>query len=327
MADIQPNKSGKKELTMEQRLLLAFVLMGLVLFLTPYFYKAPPPRAQDNGLGHRGPSESRCHNKGARASSFHSVNGCRMKPPQPSPFLDRSQAAPSSSSSSTPTSIPMTLSNRGGTVRSWILKKYRDKLGKPLELVNEASFAKVAPPFSIVLRDDKAADALNYGLYVAKPAANGLGIEYEFSERQELREEDVPVFKDRLPFADIETEVTINGVPTDHLIQWRGGFGDATVLNRISGTARGLFRPARSQHAGPQPGQALQQGRQVGKRRPGTHHRRLFVRRFGRPFLCRRISSQRQHASQSGSHQGRRSARARRQGRDARRAWKWAAIR
>ena len=27
---------------MEQRLLLAFVLMGLVLFLTPYFYKAPP---------------------------------------------------------------------------------------------------------------------------------------------------------------------------------------------------------------------------------------------------------------------------------------------
>ena len=31
---------------MEQRLLLAFVLMGLVLFLTPYFYKAPPPPAK-----------------------------------------------------------------------------------------------------------------------------------------------------------------------------------------------------------------------------------------------------------------------------------------
>src|SRR5580658_10158462 len=44
MAD--ENKSGKKELTMEQRLLLAFVLMGLVLFLTPYFYKAPPPPAK-----------------------------------------------------------------------------------------------------------------------------------------------------------------------------------------------------------------------------------------------------------------------------------------
>src|SRR5580698_10438563 len=45
MADnqLQSNKPGKRELSMEQRLLLAFVLMGLVLFLTPYFYKAPPP--------------------------------------------------------------------------------------------------------------------------------------------------------------------------------------------------------------------------------------------------------------------------------------------
>ena len=45
MADnqLQSNKPGKKDLSMEQRLLLAFVLMGLVLFLTPYFYKAPPP--------------------------------------------------------------------------------------------------------------------------------------------------------------------------------------------------------------------------------------------------------------------------------------------
>src|SRR5271163_4640603 len=46
MADNQPNKPGRKELSMEQRLLLAFVLMGLVLFLTPYFYKAPPPPAK-----------------------------------------------------------------------------------------------------------------------------------------------------------------------------------------------------------------------------------------------------------------------------------------
>src|SRR5690242_16466046 len=32
---------AKKEMSMEIRLLIAFVLMGLVLFLTPYFYKQP----------------------------------------------------------------------------------------------------------------------------------------------------------------------------------------------------------------------------------------------------------------------------------------------
>src|SRR5258708_34899858 len=40
----QPGKPGpKKELSMEKRLLLAFLLMGLVLFVSPYIYKAPTP--------------------------------------------------------------------------------------------------------------------------------------------------------------------------------------------------------------------------------------------------------------------------------------------
>src|SRR5450631_3927262 len=49
----EPNSGGTsggpgkpKELSMELRLLIAFVLMGVVLFVTPYFYKtvAPPPK-------------------------------------------------------------------------------------------------------------------------------------------------------------------------------------------------------------------------------------------------------------------------------------------
>jgi len=32
-----------KEMSMEMRLLVAFLLMGAVMFLTPYFFKGPPP--------------------------------------------------------------------------------------------------------------------------------------------------------------------------------------------------------------------------------------------------------------------------------------------
>jgi hypothetical protein len=32
-----------KEMSMEVRLLLAFLLMGAVMFVTPYFFKTPPP--------------------------------------------------------------------------------------------------------------------------------------------------------------------------------------------------------------------------------------------------------------------------------------------
>src|ERR1700735_2851575 len=180
MADnqLQSNKPGKKELSMEQRLLLAFVLMGLVLFLTPYFYKAPPPPPKTT----------------AQANSPTAATASTAASPAASKTTDAAPAAPTAP---VPGQIVgaseqqfvidtdiyrVTLSNRGGTVRSWILKKYSDKQGQPLELVNPASYSKVAPPFSVVLRDDKASNALNYGLYVAKPAADGLGIEYEFSD-------------------------------------------------------------------------------------------------------------------------------------------------
>ena len=40
----EPDSGGSpKEMSMEVRLLLAFLLMGVVMFVTPYFYKTPPP--------------------------------------------------------------------------------------------------------------------------------------------------------------------------------------------------------------------------------------------------------------------------------------------
>ena len=63
-----------------------------------------------------------------------------------------------------------------------------------------------------MLRDDKAADALNYGLYVAKPAANGLGIEYTFSNGKDYAKKTFQFSKSGY-LSQIETEVTINGVP------------------------------------------------------------------------------------------------------------------
>jgi YidC/Oxa1 family membrane protein insertase len=219
MAD--DNKSGKKELTMEQRLLLAFVLMGLVLFLTPYFYKTPPPAPKTSTQNTTSPAVAPVP-KPAEAAAVST---------QP---LPGQMEASSEQQFVVDTDIyQVTLSNRGGTVRSWILKKYRDNTGKPLELVNVASYSKVAPPFSVVLRDNKAADALNYGLYVAKPAADGLGVEYDFSDGKNYARKSFQ-FSHSGYLSQITTEVTVNGVPTDHLLQWRGGFGDSTVASRVT---------------------------------------------------------------------------------------------
>jgi YidC/Oxa1 family membrane protein insertase len=241
MAD--DNKSGKKELTMEQRLLLAFVLMGLVLFLTPYFYKAPPPAPKTTTPPVSGPSAA-------------SATKTEAAPPPGTPAPQAAQPVPGQIESGSEQQFvvdtdiyQVTLSNRGGTVRSWTLKKYSDHAGKPLELVNEASSSKVAPPFSVVLGDVHAADALNYGLYAAKPSSNGLGIEYEFSDGKNYAKKSFQFSKSGY-LSQITTEVTVNGVPADHLIQWRGGFGDATVLNRVAEQHVVYFDPHESSMAG-----------------------------------------------------------------------------
>ena len=222
---------------MEQRLLLAFVLMGLVLFLTPYFYKppVPPPKTTVPVKSQTAPVSAPAVSKPAEAA-----------PPAPAAPLPGQIGASTEQQLVIDTDIyRVTFSNRGGTVRSWILKKYTDRAGRPLELVNAASYSKVAPPFSVVLRDDKAADALNYGLYVAKPAADGLGIQYTFSDGKNYAQKTFQFSKaGYLP--QVTTEVTLNGVPTDHLIQWRGGFGDPTVLNRTGEEHAVYFDPHES---------------------------------------------------------------------------------
>lgn len=215
-------------------MLLAFVLMGLVLFLTPYFYKAPPPPPKTA-------TKTAQQSESAKTAALPAAPATtKSVPAQPAP--GQIEASTEQQFVVDTDIYRVTLSNRGGTVRSWILKKYKDRTGKPLELINPAGYSKVAPPFSLVLRDEKAADALNYGLYVAKPSPGGLGIEYTFSNGTDYALKKFQFSKSGY-LSQVTTEVTLNGVPTDHLIQWRGGFGDPTVINRTGEEHAVYFDP------------------------------------------------------------------------------------
>src|SRR5579864_5102568 len=212
---IQPGQPPKKELSMETRLLLAFLLMGLVLFLTPYIYKAPPPppkQAVPAAGSPASPAEKR-----PEAPPVRPAAASRIVPGQIQDTTERQFTVDTDI-------YRIQFSNKGAVVRSWVLKKYLDHSGKPLELVNQASFSKAPPPFSLSLKDNQAADALNFGLYAAKPSAGGLGIEYEFSDGKNHAKKTFQFSKDGY-LSQVATEVSQNGVPLEHLIQWRGGFG------------------------------------------------------------------------------------------------------
>ena len=65
----------------------------------------------------------------------------------------------------------ITFSNRGGQVVSWMLKKYKDDAGKPLDLVNPKAAAKAGYPLSLWTYDAGLRNQLAQALYV--PSATG----------------------------------------------------------------------------------------------------------------------------------------------------------
>src|SRR5580693_7971876 len=231
MADIEniPIQPGggspgkKKELTMETRQLLAFLLMGLVLFLTPYIYKAPPP-----------PKKPVTPTPAAQTVQEKQPAVVPATPGAPAEQIPGQIHAAAEQEFIVDTDFyRVRFSNHGAAVTSWVVKKYLDHAGKPLELVNPASLSKVPPPFSLYLKDQQATSALNSGFYAATPTADGLGVDYEFSDGKNYAKKSFR-FSKKSYLSQIVTEVKQNGTPVQHDIEWRGGFGDATVQNRAS---------------------------------------------------------------------------------------------
>jgi len=124
----------------------------------------------------------------------------------------------------------VTLSNRGAVVRSWVLKKYRDSAGKPLEAVNLAAAAKVGFPFALLFKDRQPSADPNQALFQASPTPDGLGIDYAFSDGA-MRVHKSLRFRQREYLWQFSSEVSEKGTGLAHLVAWRGGFGDFAVLN------------------------------------------------------------------------------------------------
>jgi YidC/Oxa1 family membrane protein insertase len=228
---------GKKELPMEARLLVAFGLMALVLFLTPYLYKQP-----------KAPQPA----KSAPPTTTQTTAKPEPKAPEAAPAPKSQEAAPPvapAAGQKEETFVVETdlykvvLSNRGAVIRSWILKKYPDSAGHPLQLVNEAAVKKVGYPFSLIFKDRKPPTDLNNALFVAKPSADSLGIDYEFSDGKVVCRKSLRFAKDRY-LTQISSEVTEGGSALPHLLAWRGGFGDAAVDNATVGQNTLYFDPA-----------------------------------------------------------------------------------
>ncbi|HEV2273851.1 MAG TPA: membrane protein insertase YidC [Acidobacteriaceae bacterium] len=125
----------------------------------------------------------------------------------------------------------ITFSNRGGQAVSWILKKYKDEAGKPLDLVNREASAKYGYPLSLWTYDANLRKTLASALFV--PSATGqltapATVTFDYSQ-------DGLTVKKVFSFDSsyvLHTQVTAynQGSPLTALLAWPSGFGDQATL-------------------------------------------------------------------------------------------------
>jgi YidC/Oxa1 family membrane protein insertase len=229
-----PNQPPK-EMSMEVRLLLAFLLMGAVMFLTPYLFKtaAPPPPVK----------------KVEQAATTPPPPAPEIAPAAPVAEKAKAERPAKKGSSKAAPSAPITpqkvepalivdtdlftvaFSNQGATVRSWRLKKYRGNDGKYLELVNLA--AGLEYPFSLYFPDKQPTAKVNWTYYTQTSDPDGLGVTYAFSDgHTSVRK--VFRFEKNSYLLHVSTEAAVDGQAILHMIEWRGGFGDFTVTSAVA---------------------------------------------------------------------------------------------
>lgn len=215
MAEFQ---NPQQEPGTERRLLLVFAITFLIILASQPLLKKYGPKPQE----------------GPRPAEPNATQVA----PSPTPFQASISAPPpagSKQASSESTTVVendfyrITFSNRGGQVKSWVLKKFNDDSGKPLDLVNNNAAAKYGYPLSLWAYDESLRNKLNSVLYVA--SATGIAtapadLTFEYSDS------DTAVRKtfhfDSTYVVQVDTSVSVKGTIVTALPMWPAGFGDET---------------------------------------------------------------------------------------------------
>jgi YidC/Oxa1 family membrane protein insertase len=206
---------------------MAFMLLVLAVFLGyQYFFMKPKPDQQQ-------PPAQTQSQPAAQTSQSQSQSGA-------APSVQPQTAVPQISASlETNTTVEnefyrIVFTNRGAQVKSWILKKYLDSAGKPLDMVQPQAAAQFGLPLSLFTYDSGLTSQLNRALYEVtvegtQPTATGLvlaptSITFHYAANGI---DAVKTFKfDTSYVISVQTQVKQNGSPVRALVAWPAGLGD-----------------------------------------------------------------------------------------------------
>ncbi|HEY6388180.1 MAG TPA: membrane protein insertase YidC [Candidatus Acidoferrum sp.] len=260
----EPQK--KKELSSEKRILIASILSMAVILLWAKFFAPKPPAnlPQANKPAITTPAVT---NPAATSpSSAPSTSASKSNAQTPAGIA--AGIAPSNAAAMPPKAdaaertivvenalYRVEISNRGGVVKSWQLKKYMDdsKPQRVLDVVHAEAAAQVGGwPFAVVLDDPQLEAQANSALFVAAVAEPSARAGDATASYEGLPANPLPAPSDlKFVWSDghlevrkifqfdhsyvvrVETAVKFNGTPIKAGLAWLGGFGDPTVQNPV----------------------------------------------------------------------------------------------
>lgn len=206
--------------------MLAFFLVFVAIAAMQFFLPKPQPKPQ--------PQPSPEQQLPQATATPAAPAPARSTPgPRKAPAVSKTpvqQAAAESESVLENDLYRVTLTNRGGMVKSWVLKKYKDDKGRPLDMVNASAAPSLGYPLSFFAYDKDLQNKLNEALYVVHASPDSVTFEYsdgDLSVRKVFRQ-------DQKYIISLETEVTRGGQRVTAVPQWPAGLGDQASLGSYS---------------------------------------------------------------------------------------------
>ena len=216
MAEFQ---NPQQEPGTERRLLLVFAITFLIILASQPLLKKYGPKPQE------GPRPVEPNATQIAPSPTPSPTNVSVAPPR----AGSKQASSESTTVVENDFYRITFSNRGGQAKSWVLKKFNDDSGKPLDLVNNNAATKYGYPLSLWAYDESLRNKLNSVLYVASATGNATApadLTFEYSDS------DIAVRKtfhfDSTYVVQVDTSVSVKGTIVTAMPMWPAGFGDET---------------------------------------------------------------------------------------------------
>ena len=244
------NPGGGSGPTQDNRSFLLMILVMLGVLFGLQYWRArhdPQTAAPSNSAAISAPSATRpgVDNTAAPAA----VPGATAASANGQPTAQTVQAYSESSTVVENELYRITFSNRGAQVASWILKRYKDNEGHPLDLVHEGASRLYGFPLSLYTYDPGLTRTLSDAFYV--PSATG-ALRSPASLSFNYQAGDLKVTKTFRFGADYvvhaDTLVLRNGVPVAATLAWPAGLGDMETAQAYAGATVDTMANGKEDH-------------------------------------------------------------------------------